>query len=98
MINPIPAKSKKYICNPETCTTIEELINKTEKNTQKYKKFSERLLKGNDIFTPKIEEFKKNKCSVDINNIKTNKDIAGIRSKPIDEIKYFNEENFKLKF
>lgn len=66
--------------------SIGNLLNKTPDVEQKFKKYSERLTMGNDIFTPQTPDLKpKCKVIVNIEEIKKSNDYAGIKSRNEDD-------------
>jgi len=80
-----------------SCSTIADLIAKTPDNEQTYKKYSERLLAGNNIFTPEITQYTKGKATIQLDQMKRSADYAGIKYWPMDEVKYFNETNHRTR-
>jgi CRISPR/Cas system CMR-associated protein Cmr1 (group 7 of RAMP superfamily) len=74
--------------------SLKDFFDKTPENPKYFKRYAENLLKSNNIFTPETPKFKKGRGSVEIDSIKLRSDYAGIKSKQIDEVKYFNETNF----
>jgi len=83
----------------QTQSSIPDLINKTADIEQKYKKYADRLLQSNEIFTPKLDEWKKQKGAPrNQEGVNYGRPVAGgFGKKKNDEVSYYNETNYKNK-
>jgi hypothetical protein len=70
--------------------TFAYLMEKTQDVQKKYKKHSEKMLVGHNIFTPENYNYKKQRKYVNIENEKKNPFYAGNRAPIRDEITYYN--------
>lgn len=74
--------------------SIADLIERTSNNEAKPKKYAERLLASNNIFTPDNPEYTRKKQFVPLDEMKKSNAFAGIKYKQLDEVKYYNVQNY----
>ncbi len=83
--------SNKKIKKPLAVSgTFASLMERTNNNEKKFKKFSGKMLDNNDIFSSQGYNYRKQKRYVSLEKEKRNNLYAGNKSSPNDEVSYYN--------